>query len=799
MNTRRTTGRAALIVSIVVTLLLGLTPPVTAMAAPPPALSSGLLSVVPAKDSVTLELELGSYDKEQVSRLLHETQSRNPRISDTARQDFEDNPHTMPGGGAGFDNWVDFNGRLSTTTTGIAITVETGELGTNANLWQNLLATAAGVLMTIALRAICLGFAPEAAVVCVSVGAFFGSMTRTTILQAIDGQLKDPKAWATSLANALALAAGGAAWEAGIGAWARNTLPGHIRRLGEALVELGRKLGSWWNNFKGYCRTAGEFVREVGAQLGDAVSRIHLMREVRVMPLGDSITYGVQSSDGNGYRDEMHAYLKSIAIGGKVDFVGSVKSGSMGDRDNEGHPGRRIDEIATIAECMVPRYKPSLIFLHAGTNDMNQNHELSSAPARLKELISRALRSTRATVLVAKLIPTDKPGLQPRIDAFNAALPGMVKDLQAEGKQVLLVDMKRVLVRDGLQNDAHPTDTGYAKMAGAWAGAVQEAHERGWIPTPVPEGEPSACNPADSDDTNPSLGGDGATALGEGWRKLGVIAPGYGHNVGRTIIAELNGDKRADYLQVRDDGSIRASMNTVGSPGFPDWVDLGVYDPGDNPGNGGQKIDVDPDTVRFADINGDGRDDYLVVSDDSKVRAYLNFAAPGDRLNFVYHGIVFDPEPFNRANLRFADVTGEGRDDILRVSAEGAAHVYENRWDPAESPGNGNVGRAFWKLRLDWAGGTKGSSLQAVRFADGDGDGRADYLQVSVEGAVHAFMNRGGGGNGSFERRYDWAHASNYPREYVQFADISGDGRADYLVVYHGGAVRAWLNRGGNR
>ncbi|MFI9838942.1 hypothetical protein ACIHFD_18050 [Nonomuraea sp. NPDC051941] len=57
---------------------------------------------------------------------------------------------------------------------------------------------------------------------------------------------------------------------------------------------------------------------------------------------------------------------------------------------------------------------------------------------------------------------------------------------------------------------------------------------------------------------------------------------------------------------------------------------------------------------------------------------------------------------------------------------------------------------------------------------------------------------RGGGGNGSFEARYDWAHASDYPRKYIRFADISGDGKADYLVVYDGGAVRAWLNRGGN-
>ncbi|MFG1954029.1 FG-GAP-like repeat-containing protein [Micromonospora sp. NPDC048830] len=490
---------------------------------------------------------------------------------------------------------------------------------------------------------------------------------------------------------------------------------------------------------------------------------------LRVMPLGDSITYGLESSDGNGYRDELYNYLKNSAQG--VDFVGSVQAGSMSDPDNEGHPGDRIDEIAAFADCSVPQYQPNVITLHAGTNDMNQDYYLSSAPTRLKNLINQALAdSPRATVLAAKLIPTGKAGLQPRIDAYNAALPGVVDDLQREGKHVLLVDMSRVLVSDGLENDAHPTDAGYAKMADAWYEAVLEANAKGWLQTPLAEQAPAVCD----------------AFLGEGWRALGVIAPGYGVNLGRTIITELNGDQRADYLQVGQDGKFRASVNTVGTPGQPDWVDVGTYDPGAG------TVDVLGEEVRFADINGDGRDDYLAVSSDSKVRAFLNYPGSGNQLRFVHAGIVFSEASFNRNNLRFADVTGDKRDDILRVSAEGAVHAYVNLWtstDPVPQE---------WRLWLNWAGGPQGSSLEAVRFADGDGDGRADYLQVSIDGAVHAFLNRGGGGNGSFEARYNWAYASNYPRKYVQFADISGDGKADYLVVYDGGAVRAWLNRGGN-
>ncbi len=798
VNTRRTTGRTAVIMSVVVALLLGLIPTASATrttaAGPRLAALGGSVgefsTAVAGDESVTLNLDVSDFDPDRMRQVLDETQNRNPLLSDTFREDFE--ASGTSGGGAGTGSWIDFDGQLSMTDTGIAVRVDGGEPLTNASWWADILATAAGALTGLVVRAGCIGFFPEAAVMCVSIGGFVGGLTRGMIIQAIDGTLKDGEAWAKTLAGALITAAGGAAWEAGVKDWAKEVLPAHIERLGAALVRLGEKLAAGWGVFKEGCTAAGQFLAEVGRHLADAVSRVRIPVALRVMPLGDSITYGVESSDGNGYRDELYDYLQGSAP--SVNFVGSVQSGSMGDRDHEGHPGDRIDEIAGFASCSVPRYQPNLITLHAGTNDMNQDYNLATAPDRLGKLVNQALAdSPHATVLVAQLIPTGKAGLQPRIDAYNAALPGMVDGLQREGKRVLLVAMARVEVSDGLQDDAHPTDAGYAKMADAWYDSVQEANAMGWLQTPLLERAPVDCDPANSgigsDDPGDSGMESDGTALGEGWRALGVIAPGYGTREGRTVITELNGDQRADYLQVRDDGGFRASVNTVGTPGQPDWVDAGTYKPADG---------VHGDEVRFADLNGDGRDDYLVVDSSSKVRAYINFPGTGNTLRFVEWGTVFDEESFSRNNLRFADVTGDGRDDVLRVGAEGAVHVYRNLWDPTSGQVSDQPNPPDWSLWLYWAGGTRGSSLEAVRFADGDGDGRADYLQVGFDGSVHAFLNRGGGGNGSFEARYNWVNAANYPRPYVQFADISGDGKADYLVVYDGGAVRAWLNRGGN-
>ena len=62
---------------------------------------------------------------------------------------------------------------------------------------------------------------------------------------------------------------------------------------------------------------------------------------LRLMPLGDSITWGVGSSTGNSYRSALWNELASE--GHALDFVGSQRNGTMSDPDNEGHSGWRIE------------------------------------------------------------------------------------------------------------------------------------------------------------------------------------------------------------------------------------------------------------------------------------------------------------------------------------------------------------------------------------------------------------------------------------------------------------------------
>lgn len=98
-----------------------------------------------------------------------------------------------------------------------------------------------------------------------------------------------------------------------------------------------------------------------------------------------------------------------------------------------------------------------------------------------------------------------------------------------------------------------------------------------------------------------------------------------------------------------------------------------------------------------------------------------------------------------------------------------------------------------------FAAGVNGGSRSRLQLVDIDGDAKADYLQVAPDGAVHAWLNKGGEGRGGWVNRGLFAKGvGEAAGNRVRFADISADRKADYLVVNSQGAVNAWLNGGGD-
>ncbi|MER6069572.1 ricin-type beta-trefoil lectin domain protein [Streptomyces sp. NPDC001817] len=207
---------------------------------------------------------------------------------------------------------------------------------------------------------------------------------------------------------------------------------------------------------------------------------------LRVMPLGDSITWGVGSPSGNGYRGFLWNRLS--AEGHALDFVGSGRNGTMSDPDNEGHSGWWIDQIAGIADSVLARYRPNVVTLEIGTNDLNGGSPAATAADRLRALIDRITEDAPdATVLVGTVIISTSGTEEANRPAFNAKLPGIVQAEQAAGKHVRLVDLSALTTAD-LSDPLHPNDDGYRKMADAFNTGVQAADAAGWIKPPVPVG-----------------------------------------------------------------------------------------------------------------------------------------------------------------------------------------------------------------------------------------------------------------------------------------------------------------------
>ncbi|KAF9024283.1 SGNH hydrolase [Hymenopellis radicata] len=202
-------------------------------------------------------------------------------------------------------------------------------------------------------------------------------------------------------------------------------------------------------------------------------------KNLTILPLGDSITFGVGSSDGNGYRNDLHGLLDFCSH--TVNMVGSIKSGTMVDNDNEGHSGFTISQIATNAGVTSSlALHPNVVLLHIGTNDMNLNSDVGNAPARLGSLIDQIFTASPDAVLfVAQIIMSTSSTTQSRIVAYNAAIPAVLAVRQLAGKKVLVVNMGNLLTAGDMADALHPNDQGYVMMANAWSTALQNASHLG--------------------------------------------------------------------------------------------------------------------------------------------------------------------------------------------------------------------------------------------------------------------------------------------------------------------------------
>ncbi|KAL7910618.1 carbohydrate esterase family 3 protein [Trichoderma velutinum] len=226
-----------------------------------------------------------------------------------------------------------------------------------------------------------------------------------------------------------------------------------------------------------YCQTS--FRTYCSDRLPNSNASNHTMR---LMPLGGSITYGVESSDKNGYRKYLQDML--IADGNNVTMVGSRSAGSMSNNDHEGWRGFRIDQIESKARNSVPKFMPNLITVNAGSNDCIQNFVIRRIGKRMGNMLDVVwTASPGSTIILSSLILSFDAEVESRIKWANDQFQDIALSLQSEGKKIVFVDMHSQWgpKENDISDGTHPNDQGYHKMAKIWYKGVLEAMEKGFI------------------------------------------------------------------------------------------------------------------------------------------------------------------------------------------------------------------------------------------------------------------------------------------------------------------------------
>ncbi|KAG2421959.1 hypothetical protein HFD88_005935 [Aspergillus terreus] len=369
--------------------------------------------------------------------------------------------------------------------------------------------------------------------------------------------------------------------------------------------------------------------------------------------------------------------------------------------------------------------------------------------------------------------------------------------------------------------------------------------------------------------------GDAKSNKPPSFTDIGLWKSPEGYDQAHVRLADIDGDGRADYCGLADNGDVTCWRNgwIEDIPAY--WQPLGKRFTG--------KVMGDLRGVRFEDINGDGRDDWMWVDDDGATTTYTNSRScikgeSGDGLNVVWRqgfyqdansgpshpgmGVIFGTSGL-RDQVYFARLYGEvadfgelGRQDYVFIKKDTSdkyfgplyyVHVWKSKgaggakikadgdrycnmmghdngmmdyiWIHSTGhmrlyPNRGLVevpadGSSFWGaneiifdpqeqigMKLD---------RRDLHLADWDGDGACDIIWTDPDNLNRAQVWRNKiKDTGSFDWDYNINAADElYCPEHrglgffdrpVHFADVSGNGKADYLCVEKDGRTWGWVN-----
>jgi|GEM_PF-5782218 lysophospholipase L1-like esterase len=206
----------------------------------------------------------------------------------------------------------------------------------------------------------------------------------------------------------------------------------------------------------------------------------HYHDNIRMMPLGDSITAGehrVEPVPG-AYRLRLGNYFQSHQL--IINWVGTLQNPSLTpdfDGDHEGHGGWKISQIKHMINNNLSTYQQTdIVLLMIGTNDFLGSAMAQDALNDLEALLNILKRKVpEVKIFVSDIPPINPQGSKESANSqnaqqvadFNGGLAAVVS--QVASPNIIYVTVGSQLDLEDINPDGvHPTKAGYNKMANLW-------------------------------------------------------------------------------------------------------------------------------------------------------------------------------------------------------------------------------------------------------------------------------------------------------------------------------------------